>query len=169
MSGSWKTISGPLGAQMDQVDSSAIFQLGTRAYGRYFDDSSSAVTYHGEFIYQKGVASCASGKWVSLNPDNDTVALLADGHVGGAAVAVSSATANKYGWFQISGKGSGLLAASVADNAALYTSATAGTADGTAASQSEITGARAAAASGSSAANTDVELHYPVLNSLAGS
>ena len=151
---------------MDQVDSSAIFQMGTTAKAVY--DSSGSITYHGEFTYQTGVASCATGSWVSINPDNDTVALLADGHVGAVAVAVSAVTASKYGWFQRTGKGLGLLAASVADNAALYATGTAGTAGATASSLSEITGARAAAASGSSAANTDVELDYPVCNSLAG-
>ena len=69
---------------------------------------------------------------------------------------------------QIKGKGSGLLAASVADNAALYTTATAGQGGATASSQSEIVGARAAAASGSSAANTDVEIDYPHCCSLVG-
>jgi len=162
----WKTLSGPLGAQMDQVDTSPIFQMGTTAKAVY--DSSGSITLHGEFIYQTGVASCAAGSWVSLNPDSDVVALLADGHIGGAAVAVSAAVASSYGWFQRTGKASALLAASVADNAALHTTATAGQAGAAASGQSEITGARAAAASGSSAANTDVELCYPVLNSLAG-
>lgn len=162
----WKTLSGPLGAKMDQVDSSAVFQPGTTAMAVY--DSSGSITLFGEFTYQIGVASCAAGKWVSLNPDNSTVALLADGHIGGVGVAVSAATASKYGWFQIKGKASGLLAASVADNAGLYTTATAGTAGATASSQSEIIGARAAAASGSSAANTDVELNYPVCGLSAG-
>lgn len=165
----WKTISGPLGAQVDQVDSSAIFQHGTRCYARYFDDSSSAVTYHGDFVYVKGVASAAAGKWASLNPDNDTTALLADGHIGGVGVFVSSLVASKSGWVQVTGKGQGLLAASVADNAGIYTTATAGQAGAAAASQSEVMGARAAAASGSSAANTDVELWWPNCGLSAGS
>lgn len=164
---SWKTLSGPLGAKMDQVDSTAVFQPGTCAKAVY--DSSGSITYHGEFSYQKGVASMAAGKWVAINPDNDTLALLPDGHVGAIGVGVSALVADTYGWVQRTGKASALLAASVADNAALYTSATAGQADGTASSLSEITGARAAAATvGSSAANTDVELDYPVCNSLVG-
>lgn len=164
----WRTLSGPLGAQMDQVDSSAIFQMGTCAKAVYYD-SSSAVTHHGEFIYQTGVASCAAGKWVSLNPDNDTVALLADAHRGGVAVAISAATASKYGWFQRSGKGIGLVEESVADNAALHCTATAGEAGPTGSGLTEIMGARAAAASGTSSAatNTDVELSpYPICTSV---
>lgn len=161
----WKTLSGPLGAKMDQVDSSAIFQMGTCAKAVY--DSSGSITLHGEFIYQTGVASCAAGKWVSLNPDNDTVALLADAHRGGVAVAPAAITAGKYGWFQRSGKASALLAASVSDNAALHCSGTAGQAGAAGSGLTEIMGARAAAASGSSAANTHVELSpYPICTSV---
>jgi hypothetical protein len=161
----WKTLDGPLGAQMDQVDSSAVFQMGATARARYID-SSSAVAYHGEFIYQKGVASCAAGKWVALNYDNDTVALLPDAHRGPVALAVAATVADTYGWFQRSGKGLGLLAASVADNAALHCSGTAGQAGAAASGLTEIMGARAAAASGSSAANTEVEIQYPVCTSV---
>ena len=168
MASGWRTLDGPAGALMTQVDSSAVFQPGTCAFARYYDASSAATTYFGDFIYQKGVASMAAGKWAALNPDNHTVSLLADGHLGGVAVGVAAVVANKYGWFQKSGKGIGLLAASVADNAGLYTTATAGQAGATASGQSEIIGARAAAASGSSAANTDVELAHPVCGLSAG-
>jgi hypothetical protein len=158
----WRTISGPLGAQVDQVDSSAVFQYGTRCYAQYYDASSAATTYHGDFVYVKGVASAAAGKWAALNPDNDTPALLPDGHIGGVGVFVSSLVASKSGWVQVTGKGQGLLAAAVADNAILYTTATAGQAGADAASQSEIMGARAAAAADSSSAgNVDVELWWP--------
>ena len=161
----WNSIDLP-GAVIADVDSSQVFQLGTTCQAR---NTASSTGWIGEFMYVKGVASAAAGKWVSINFDDYGTALLADGHVGPVGVAMSSIVASTFGWVQIKGKASGLLAASVADNAALYTSATAGTADGTAASQSEITGARAAAASGSSAANTDVEIMYPHCNSLAGS
>lgn len=164
----WKTLSGPLGADITAVDTTKQFQFGTCVKGEYVN-SSAAVTHFGEFTYQQGVASCAAGSWVALNPDNSTVALLPDGHIGGVGVAMAATVASTYGWFQIKGKGVGLLSASVADNAALYTVAsTAGTAGATASGQSEILGARAAAASGSSAANTDVELNYPVCGSPVG-
>ncbi len=163
----WKTLSGPLGATITDVDTTKKFQFGTCVKGEYYN-SSAAVTHFGEFTYQQGVASCAAGSWVALNPDNSTVSLLADGHLGGVGVATAATVASTYGWFQIKGKAVGLLAASVADNAGLYTTATAGTAGATASGQSEIIGARAAAASGSSAANTDVELNYPVCGLSAG-
>ena len=43
-----------------------------------------------------------------------------------AGVAMAATVASTFGWFQIKGKGVGLLAASVADNAGLYTTAGAG-------------------------------------------
>ena len=162
----WRTISGPLGAQVDQVDSSAVFQYGTRCYAQYYDASSAATTYHGDFVYVKGVASAAAGKWAALNPDNDATTLLPDAHRGGVGVFVSSLVASKSGWVQVTGKGQGLLDASVADNAALHCTATAGQAGATGAGLTEIMGARAAAASGSSAANTDVELWWPKCTSV---
>ena len=161
----WKTISGPIGANMAQVDSSAVFRTGaTTACAEYWNASSSAVTHYGEFRYVTGVASCASGNWLALNPDSTVVALLADAHRGGVAVAVSALVASTYGWVQVRGKGTGLIEESVADNAALFATTTAGEAGPTGSGLTEIIGARAAAASGTSSAatNTDVELSYPV-------
>ena len=77
---------------------------------------------------------------------------------------MAATIASTYGWFQIKGKGIGLLEESTADNAALFATATAGEAGPTGSGLTEIIGARAAAASGTSSAatNTDVELNYPV-------
>jgi hypothetical protein len=152
-----------LGAEIDEIDSSKVFTLGQTCKARHITG-----LHIGEFMYLQGVASLVAGEWVSINPDNHTVAKLADGHLGGVAIAMAATVASKFGWFQVKGKASGLLAASVADNAGLYTTATAGTAGATAANQSEIIGARAAAASGSSAANTEVEINYPVCGLSAG-
>lgn len=167
MAWTFDTIAGPLGAKVDQVDSSAVFEFGTRAFARAIDSSSASVGVV-EFVYVKGVASAAYGKWAMWHQDNHATGLAADGHVGPFGVFVSSLTASKFGWIAIRGKVEALLAASVADNAALFTTATAGQAGATAGSQSEIIGARAAAASGSSAANTEVEIYYPVGASLTG-
>jgi len=144
-----------LGAPIATVDSSPVFNLGQKCEAR-----NTSTGYIGEFVYMKGVASTATGLWCLLNYDNGTVSLLADGDIGGVGVAMGAIVASKYGWFQVRGKGVGMLAASIADNAGLYISA-AGVAIATASGKSEIQGARAAAASGSSAANTEVELHYP--------
>jgi hypothetical protein len=165
----WKTISGPMGAAMAQVDSSAVFRTGaTEACAAYWNASSSAVTHYGKFRYVTGVASCVAGSWLALNPDTTVVALLADAHRGGVAVAVSALEASSYGWVQFQGKGIGLIEESTGDNAALFATTTAGEAGPTGSGLTEIFGARAAAASGTSSAatNTDVELNYPVCTSV---
>lgn len=144
-----------MGVTIANVDSSAAFPLGTKATAR-----NTSTGYTGEFVYMKGIASNATGLWCLLNYDNGTVSLLADGDIGGVGISMGAIVASKYGWFQVRGKGTGMLAASIADNAGLYISAS-GVAIATASGKSEIQGARAAAASGSSAANTEVEIHYP--------
>jgi len=73
---------------------------------------------------------------------------------------MSATIASTFGWFQIRGKGSAKLAASCADNAQLYTTATAGVVDDATAGQYQIYGARAASTVTSAAAG-EVELHYP--------
>ncbi len=159
----WKTISGPLGTQIDQVDAAQVFQPGTAACAVYVD-SSDDVTLHGEFTYQKGVASCALGSWVAINPDNDTVSLLGDAFRGGVAVATAATIASTWGWFQRTGKADALVEESVGDNAALFATTSAGEAGPTGSGLTEIIGAVAAAASGTSSAPTitHVELSYPV-------
>ena len=145
-----------LGAQIGTVDSTQVFNLGMTCRGR-----NNTSGYIGEFVYMQGVASNADTLWCQLNYDNCVVSLLADGAIGGVGISMGALVASTFGWFQIRGKASGMLAASVSDNAALYISAS-GVAQATASGKSEIIGARAAAASGSSAAATDVEIHYPV-------
>ena len=150
----WNSTTLP-GAQIATVDSARVFPLGATCCAR-----NTSTGYEGEFIYMQGVASNATGLFCQLNYDNGVVSLLADGAIGGVGVSMGAIVASTFGWFQIRGKASGFLAASVADNAGLYINA-AGIGQATASGKSEIIGARAAAASGSSAALTEVELHYP--------
>ena len=151
----WDTID-LLGAQIGTVDSAQGFSLGQCCQAR--NNTSGFV---GEFIYMQGVASNADTLWCQLDYDTGIVSLLADGAIGGVGISMGALVASTFGWFQIRGKASGMLSSSIADNAALYISA-AGVAIATSSGKSEIIGARAAAASGSSAAATDVEIHYPV-------
>jgi hypothetical protein len=155
----WNTVDLP-GAQIATVDSAQVFPLGTKCTAR---NTSSG--YVGEFVYMKGVASNSVGLFCQLDYDSGSVSLLADGAVGGVGVSMGSIVASTFGWFQVRGKGSGWLAASVADNAQLYINA-GGVGQATASGKSEIMGARAAAASGSSAALTEVELSYPLCSIL---
>lgn len=83
----------------------------------------------GEFIYLKGVASTAVGSWVTYNLDDGSTALLAANAIGPVAVAMAAVVANKYGWYQISGKAVGKALASYADNGLVFATATAGSVD----------------------------------------
>lgn len=83
----------------------------------------------GEFIFLKGVASTAVGSWVTYNPDDFSTTLLAANAIGPVAISMSANVASQYGWYQISGKASGLALASFADNANVYATATAGSVD----------------------------------------
>jgi hypothetical protein len=159
----WNVVDLP-GARIEEFGTTLEYPLGTTCTAR-----NTTSGYVGEFIYLQGIGSTVAGSWVSINPDNYTTALLADGHIGGAAVSMTACVADNYGWYQIYGKAEGYVDAGVADNAGLYTTATAGMAGATASGQSEIIGARAAeAADASSAGNIEVELSYPVLGLSAG-
>jgi hypothetical protein len=151
-----------IGVNITGIDTVPAFPLGTKVTARNTTNG-----YAGEFVYMKGVASTATGLWALLNYDDGTTTLLADGQIGPAGVAMGATVASTYGWYQVRGKASAMLAAGVADNAGLYISA-AGVAIATASGKSEIIGARAAEAPGSSAAVVEVEINYPVLGLSAG-
>ena len=150
----WNSTTLP-GASIESVDSSRVFPLGTICEAR-----NTTTGYVGEFVYMQGVASLVATDWVLLKYDNHVVSLLGDTNAGGVGVAMSAAEASTFGWFQIRGKASAKLAASCADNAQLYTTATAGVVDDAASGQFQIYGARAAETVTSAAAG-EVEIHYP--------
>lgn len=146
-----------MGAEIATVDSAAKFNLGQTCKAR---DTSTG--YIGEFVYMQGVASNATGLWNQLNYGNHVVSLLADGAIGGVGVSMGAIIASTFGWFQTKGKATAMVAAAVADNAALYISA-AGVAIAATSNKSEIIGARtAAAADSSSAGNIACEISNPV-------
>lgn len=158
----WNVLDLP-GARIETVDLAPVFQLGLKCCAR-----NTTTGFAGEFVYAKGVASVVAGSWCLINHDSGEVTLLADGDVGPAGVAMGATIEDTYGWFQVKGKASAYLGANCADNAILYTTSTAGMADDTATSQSEIMGSRCAALVGGASANGEVELDYPVLTSVGG-
>ena len=146
-----------MGAVLDRVDTSPAYALGTRCTAH-----SSTTPYGiGEFIYMTGVISTAIGSWATLNYDDYTTTLLVDNAIGPVGVAMSASVASTYGWYQIRGKASALIAASINENVGLYAHTVAGTAAGTSSGKSEIIGACSAAASGAGGL-TEVEINYPV-------
>lgn len=103
----------------------------------------------GEFIYLKGVASTALGSWVTYNADDFSSALLAADAIGPVAVAMSANVADRYGWYQISGKAVGKVLAGYADDGQVYATATAGSVD-----DAVVSGDRVKQAKGASAIDT---------------
>ena len=101
--------------------------------------------------------------------DDGTTALLAANAVGPGGLAMSAnILATTYGWYQISGKGVGLVAAGFADNADCYATATAGTVD-----DAVVAGDRVHNANGASAIDTpatgqaEIQLNRPHTDNIA--
>jgi hypothetical protein len=155
--GDWVITENALGySQIDVVDTAATAPLGTIVRARH-------LTYGmGEFIYLQGVASTAVGTWVTYNSDDWTTARLVADASGPVAVAMAATVASRFGWYQISGKAVGLVAAGFVDNALVYATATAGTVD-----DAVVAGDRVKLARGASAINTpatgfaEFEIHRP--------
>lgn len=83
----------------------------------------------GEFIYLKGVASTVVGSVVLIDQDDFSTSLATANDVGYLAVAMAATVANEYGWYQVKGKAVIKGLASLADNASLYLTSTAGSLD----------------------------------------
>jgi len=120
----------------------------------------------GEFVYLKGVASTVVGSVVQFNEDEGTTALLdsdvADTLIGPVAVAMSINVADQYGWYQVRGKGVALGAASLADGAKVFPTATAGTVDDSGTGGQQIVGAKTASALDTpSTGFFEIELDHP--------
>jgi hypothetical protein len=118
----------------------------------------------GEFVYLKGVASTVVGSFVIFDQRLATTTLSVAGSRGPAAVAMSANVANQFGWYQVSGSAV-VKAATVANNASPYVTATAGTIDDAVVSGDKIDGARFKTADGTPAAGFAVlQLARPSLN-----
>ena len=108
---------------IDTVDDAAKVALGSIVR------AADPVYGNGEFIYLKGLAGTARGTWVTYNNDDFSTTLLAANAIGPVAVAMAAVVANKYGWYQISGKAVGKALVGFVDNANVYATATAGSVD----------------------------------------
>jgi hypothetical protein len=132
-------------------------------------DAAATAYGEGEFIYMKGLASTAVGEWVTINMDDGTTALLAANAVGPVGLAMSAnILATTYGWYQISGKGVGLVAAGFADNADCYATATAGTVDDAVVAGDRVHNANGASAIGTPATGqAEIQLNRPHTDNIA--
>lgn len=120
----------------------------------------------GEFIYLKGVASCAVGSWVTYNTDDFSTALLAANAIGPVAIAMAATTASYYGWFQISGKAVGACLTQFADNARVWATGTAGSVDDASVAGDGVNNARGASATTVGSGVADFEISRPWVNDL---
>lgn len=119
----------------------------------------------GEFIYLKGLASTAVGSWVTYNPDDFSTTLLAANAIGPVAVAMAATVANEYGWYQIQGKAVAKVLTGFVDNANVYATATAGSADDAVVAGDRVKGAVGASAIGTpSAGLAEMELARPFMD-----
>jgi len=118
----------------------------------------------GEFIYAKGVASCAAKDWVGIPSDNFTlVRAVANGNYP-VGVAMAALTASYYGWVQITGKALGNCLTQFADNGYVYLTATAGSIDDASVAGDWISGAVGA----SSAVVGDLHAEFELSRPFAG-
>lgn len=119
----------------------------------------------GEFIYLKGVASCAVGSFVTYNMDDWTTALLAANAIGPVAIAMSASVDSEFGWFQISGKAVGKVLSGFADNGNCYATATAGSVDDAVVAGDLVKLCKGASAIGTpSAGLAEMEIHRPFMD-----
>lgn len=105
----------------------------------------------GEFIYLKGVASTVVGDAVVYDNYAGSTTRAVAASRGPVGISMSANVASQYGWYQINGTAVG-KAATVAANAVIQTTATAGTIDDTTTAGQYIEGAVTRTADGTPSA-----------------
>ena len=143
---------------LDVTSTTQQHPLGTRV--RAWDP----VYGEGEFVYLKGLASTALGELVVYDQYALTTTRATAGSRGPAAVAMSANVASQYGWYQIGGSAV-VKSVTVAANASVYATATAGTVDDAVVSGDKVDGARFKTADGTPSAGFVVtQLDRPAMN-----
>jgi hypothetical protein len=143
--------------QFTQVHATKKYRLGTRK----------SDVAGNEYIYLKGVSSCAAGSWVSFDEAHVTTlaAANAQGRIAVAQAAVDAST--KYGWFMIYGTCSALCLSLFADNGKVYLTSTAGSVDDTDVAGDVVMGAVGRSARNTTTGLATFELSYPMVMDLA--
>lgn len=144
-----------MAAQSTQVHATQKYRLGTRMRESLK-----------EYVYLKGVASCAAGSWVSYDEAHLTT-LLAANAVGPVAIAQAVVdAATKFGWFQIYGVCTIASTDTVAADKALFIDGTAGRADDAVVTGDLIVGAYSQTADTANVAT--VRIVYPSVTDVLG-
>jgi hypothetical protein len=118
----------------------------------------------GEFIYLKGVASCALGTWVTYQNDGGVTTRATANAIGPLAIAMTSTTASYYGWFQINGMAIGKCLTLMASNTRVWLTGTAGSVDDTSVAGDGVNNARSAALTVVSSGVTEFDINRPWVN-----
>jgi len=121
----FRKVIGPLGVQLDRVDTSAQFDVGTSARDHR----------GGEYLYLLGVASNVQFAWVSYQIAGDLTAAIALATTttvdlrDPVGISCSAFTATEYGWVQIRGLTYGRYLTSMAKTGTVQSTATGGCMD----------------------------------------
>lgn len=140
----------PAAGAHDEVHTSQLNALG--AVRRFSDGN--------DYIYLKGVTSCADGSVVAYQPGVWTAILVATGVKGSVAIAQAAIDAStKYGWFMIVGADVITVRTACTSNVALFAGGVAGYVDVAAVKGDQITGLfiRNAAAAGGGSAQIQID------------
>lgn len=158
--GTWRIVDGVIGAQkIDEISSTKKHDLGKIVRAK---DVGTTNYGEGEFIYAKGVASCAAKDWVGVPADNFTlVRATANGKYPIMGVALAALTASYYGWVQVSGKAIGNCLTGFADNGNVVLTSTAGSVDDASVAGDFVSGALGASAAVVSDFCAEFELSRP--------
>lgn len=118
-----------------------------------------------EYIFLKGVASNAAGKWSTFD-ENYATALLTANAVGPVAISMGAAVANEYGWYQVFGVNTIASTDTVAADVQLFIDGTDGRADDAVVTGDMILNAFSRTADTSNVAT--VWIAYPSVNNILG-
>jgi hypothetical protein len=159
--GSWKIVDGRIGAQaITERSTTQNHPLGTIVRAR---DVGTTAYGEGEFMYVKGVASCAAKDWVGIPSDNFTcVRAVANGKYP-LGVAMAALTASYYGWAQINGKAIANCLTSFADNGNVVLTSTAGSVDDASVAGDFVLGAVGASSAVADDLHAEFELSRPIV------
>lgn len=147
---------------IDETSTTQKAPLGTRIQAK---DGAATAYGTGEFIYLQGVASTVVGSCVTYTQDDNSTALLVANAIGPVAFAMSINVASSFGWYQIFGKAVTKGLASLADNANIYGTATAGSVDDAIVAGDRVQNAKTASALDTPASGlAEVEIQYPIVN-----
>ena len=138
-------------AWYDEVHTAKKFRLGTKKRNLLGQ----------EFIYLQGVGSTVANDAVTYDEDGATIRLLTSTPAGPVAIAMAAVDATtEYGFYGIWGEFT-VSAGDVADNGAVYATATAGKLDDAELNLSHIYGATFRSTDNSTAVTATIQIQYP--------